>query len=151
MIRSRNSKLVSGKLILLSSHHYLTFASRRLGCPTFVVSDPAESALRIFGLSVPAAEAFAQLGAANLSLTGSPFESIINQSHQKFGNKGISGDDAMKQQTDKDKGKQVKIPRPPNAFILYRQQYHPLIQAENPDFRNNDICTLPLHKLEFND
>jgi HMG (high mobility group) box len=46
----------------------------------------------------------------------------------------------MKHHTGKDKEKQAKIPRPPNAFILYRQQYHPIIKAANPDFHNNDIC-----------
>ena len=35
-----------------------------------------------------------------------------------------------------------KIPRPPNAFILYRQHYHPKIKEAYPDFQNNDICEL---------
>lgn len=36
--------------------------------------------------------------------------------------------------------KTAKIPRPPNAFILYRQHHHPKIKAAYPDFQNNDIC-----------
>ncbi len=140
----RNSKLVSGKLISLSSYPNLTFYSRRLGCQTFVVSDPGTSAFRIFGLSAPAVEALAQLRPIEFSLAGSPLESIINQTKQKFGNKGVSGNHGMKQQPGKDKEKLAKIPRPPNAFILYRQQYHPLVKAENPEFHNNDICKSPL-------
>lgn len=38
-------------------------------------------------------------------------------------------------------GKTAKIPRPPNAFILYRQHHQPEIKATYPDFCNNDICT----------
>jgi hypothetical protein len=33
-----------------------------------------------------------------------------------------------------------KVPRPPNAFILYRQHHHPSVKAENPSMHNNDIC-----------
>ena len=36
--------------------------------------------------------------------------------------------------------KKAKVPRPPNAFILYRQHHHPLIKAKNPDMHNNQIC-----------
>lgn len=36
--------------------------------------------------------------------------------------------------------KKEKLPRPPNAFILYRQHHHPLIKAKNPGFHNNQIC-----------
>jgi len=43
--------------------------------------------------------------------------------------------------------KNAKVPRPPNAFILYRQRHHPQIKAAYPDFHNNDICkfTNPNH------
>lgn len=36
--------------------------------------------------------------------------------------------------------KPEKIPRPPNAFILYRRHHHPLVKATHPDFHNNEIC-----------
>ena len=36
--------------------------------------------------------------------------------------------------------KKAKVPRPPNAFILYRQHHHPLIAAENPGMHNTQIC-----------
>lgn len=38
------------------------------------------------------------------------------------------------------RAKPEKIPRPPNAFILYRQHHHPLIKAAHPEYHNNDIC-----------
>lgn len=41
------------------------------------------------------------------------------------------------------RAKAQKIPRPPNAFILYRQHHHPLIKADHPDYHNNDICMFP--------
>ena len=34
------------------------------------------------------------------------------------------------------------MPRPPNAFILYRKDRHPAIKQANPDFHNNDISRL---------
>ncbi|MCJ1314364.1 hypothetical protein MMC25_008046 [Agyrium rufum] len=36
----------------------------------------------------------------------------------------------------------AKVPRPPNAFILYRQHHHPLIKADNPDIHNNQISII---------
>lgn len=36
--------------------------------------------------------------------------------------------------------KKTKVPRPPNAFILYRQHHHPLVKAQYPDMHNNQIC-----------
>jgi hypothetical protein len=36
--------------------------------------------------------------------------------------------------------RKAKIPRPPNAFILYRQEYHPKIKSAHPEYHNNDIC-----------
>ena len=38
--------------------------------------------------------------------------------------------------------KQAKIPRPPNAFILYRQRHHPIIKEQYPGYSNNRICKL---------
>lgn len=34
----------------------------------------------------------------------------------------------------------VKVPRPPNSFILYRQSLHQSTTAENPGLRNTEIC-----------
>ena len=36
--------------------------------------------------------------------------------------------------------KKEKTPRPPNAFILYRQRHHPLLRAKYPALHNNQIC-----------
>lgn len=36
--------------------------------------------------------------------------------------------------------KKAKLPRPPNAFILYRQHHHPLVKGQHPDYHNNQIC-----------
>lgn len=33
-----------------------------------------------------------------------------------------------------------KVPRPPNAFILYRQHHHPMVKQNNPGVHNNQIC-----------
>ncbi|KAI9777495.1 MAG: hypothetical protein M1835_005226 [Candelina submexicana] len=38
--------------------------------------------------------------------------------------------------------KHDKVPRPPNAFILYRQHHHPLLKASNPGLHNNQISVI---------
>lgn len=47
-----------------------------------------------------------------------------------------------------------KIPRPPNAYILYRKDHHPIVKAANPGIHNNGICKfhdvhliMPFHLL----
>lgn len=45
----------------------------------------------------------------------------------------------------RDRKSKAKVPRPANAFILYRQHQHPLIKAQFSGIVNNDICkTVPL-------
>ncbi len=34
----------------------------------------------------------------------------------------------------------IKVPRPPNAYILYRKDKHKLVKDENPHLHNNEIC-----------
>jgi HMG (high mobility group) box. len=34
----------------------------------------------------------------------------------------------------------AKIPRPPNAYILYRRDKHNQVKAEHPGLHNNEIC-----------
>jgi hypothetical protein len=41
---------------------------------------------------------------------------------------------------ERSKVKSSKIPRPPNAFILYRKAHHEAVKAENPGIHNNQIC-----------
>ncbi|KAL4805463.1 hypothetical protein BDV18DRAFT_140950 [Aspergillus unguis] len=38
--------------------------------------------------------------------------------------------------------KPTKIPRPPNAFILYRQHHHPRVKETYPDLSNNEISVI---------
>ena len=33
-----------------------------------------------------------------------------------------------------------KVPRPPNAFIIYRKEWHSRIVEENPGLHNNQVC-----------
>lgn len=33
-----------------------------------------------------------------------------------------------------------RIPRPPNAYILYRKDHHHIVKAANPGIHNNEIC-----------
>ncbi|KAF2771542.1 mating-type protein MAT1-2, partial [Teratosphaeria nubilosa] len=35
-----------------------------------------------------------------------------------------------------------KVPRPPNAFIIYRQEWHPKVVAQNPGLHNNAISVI---------
>lgn len=39
--------------------------------------------------------------------------------------------------------KKARLPRPPNAFILYRQHHHPIVKEAHPDLHNNQICKSP--------
>lgn len=43
----------------------------------------------------------------------------------------------------KGNSKKVKIARPPNAFILYRQHHHAEVVSQNPSIHNNQICESP--------
>lgn len=47
------------------------------------------------------------------------------------------------------KAAQAKIPRPPNAFIIYRQEHHAGTVANNPTLRNNDICKFIMFHLSI--
>ncbi|UNI24397.1 hypothetical protein JDV02_010146 [Purpureocillium takamizusanense] len=38
--------------------------------------------------------------------------------------------------------KHLKIPRPPNAYILYRKERHHLVKAANPGITNNEISQI---------
>ena len=40
--------------------------------------------------------------------------------------------------------KAAKVPRPPNAFILYRQHHHPKLKEAHPNLSNNEICEFSL-------
>lgn len=38
------------------------------------------------------------------------------------------------------RGGGIKVPRPPNAYILYRRDHHKAVKQSNPKLSNNDIC-----------
>ncbi|BCS22942.1 HMG-box domain-containing protein [Aspergillus puulaauensis] len=38
--------------------------------------------------------------------------------------------------------KSTKVPRPPNAFILYRQHHHPRVKGQYPELSNNEISVI---------
>lgn len=38
--------------------------------------------------------------------------------------------------------KTMKAPRPPNAFILYRQYWHPFVKEAHPELHNTQICKI---------
>lgn len=112
--------------------------SARLGCQTFAVAEPSTSTFRVLGLSAPAIKAL-----VNLEPTASALDNLLSEA--KVGQAGNHSGDSdssqiLKTTTAREREKPLKIPRPPNAFILYRQDFHPIIKAENPDFHNNDIC-----------
>ena len=39
-----------------------------------------------------------------------------------------------------DRKDKEKVPRPPSAFIFYRQEWHQKVVEEHPDMDNIDIC-----------
>lgn len=43
--------------------------------------------------------------------------------------------------------KAAKVPRPPNAFILYRQHHHPKLKEAHPNLSNNEICKFQLRRI----
>jgi HMG (high mobility group) box len=52
----------------------------------------------------------------------------------------IANSSGLIQETVPSYKRKAKIPRPPNAFILYRQEHHPKIKFAHPEYHNNDIC-----------
>jgi hypothetical protein len=51
-----------------------------------------------------------------------------------------SGDKVTKKLTQPPK--KTKVARPPNAFILYRSHYHPILLEQRPDLMNNEISVM---------
>lgn len=48
--------------------------------------------------------------------------------------------------------KSAKVPRPANAFILYRKDHHESVKLAHPGIHNNQICKLmfsSLHKVHI--
>lgn len=97
----------------------MLFKSMLIGTPTVAFLDESINALRI--LQTPAFSGTAVALAAPIKESATEIEaaSITIQAIPV---------------------KQNKIPRPPNAFILYRQNHHPKVKESNPALTNNEIC-----------
>lgn len=52
----------------------------------------------------------------------------------------VQSDDAVSSQTTTKGGPKEKVSRPPNSFIIYRKEWHPIMVKANPGMHNNDIC-----------
>lgn len=63
--------------------------------------------------------------------SGSPAESAAAQ---ELVSVGTPGSENAKSANMK------KAPRPKNAFMIYRLDYHAIIARQNPGMHNNDIC-----------
>jgi hypothetical protein len=48
--------------------------------------------------------------------------------------------DKKDEKNDRQNENNVKAPRPPNAFILYRKHHHTILKQKNPAIHNNQIC-----------
>lgn len=48
--------------------------------------------------------------------------------------------DKQDEKDDRQNENKVKVPRPPNAFILYRKHHHTILKEKNPAIHNNQIC-----------
>ena len=91
--------------------------SRLMGAPTIAFADREANAFRI--MRVPALRAHD---------TPSPKQGSAGKESSFYKAKALP--------------KKPKIPRPPNAFILYRKEYHPILKAANPSYHNNDISVI---------
>ncbi|EXJ82276.1 hypothetical protein A1O3_06089 [Capronia epimyces CBS 606.96] len=115
-------------------------------CCTETVVDHVAQVFRIRKAPEPAL-----VGNSPFTCRSLPSPSISPQSHLSasepyhHGSHDQTGDTGNKYQPVKAirlPGKKSKVPRPPNAFILYRQKHHPIVRATHPLMKNNDISIL---------
>lgn len=123
----------------------LTHYRQYTGCQAFAVTDPTDSTFRILGLNAAAVDGIRQLSSSNVD-----YDSTVDQRLSKS-NVADDPSTGVDEHMSADKEKLDKIPRPPNAFILYRQHYHPIIKAQNPQLHNNDICKFSAPILDHED
>ena len=121
------SSCVLGKSILSFQKCWSSnFLSRHLGAPTIAFVDQEFQVFRIRRVLI--------LKSGENSRSHSPAQSSSSQRSSTV----------MKASTPVYKAKahsrKAKVPRPPNAFILYRQERHPVLKSEHPEYHNNDIC-----------
>jgi hypothetical protein len=72
-------------------------------------------------------------------------DGIVSDS-QTDGNDHASNAASPTQENDAD-AHRIRIPRPPNAYILYRTEKQADIVKEHPGIRNNEICKLASHRI----
>lgn len=72
-------------------------------------------------------------------------DSVVSDS-QTDGNDHASNAASPTQENDAD-AHRIRIPRPPNAYILYRKEKQADIVKEYPGIRNNEICKLTFHHI----
>jgi hypothetical protein len=121
------SSCVLGESVPSSYKHWPSdIPSRQIGAPAIAFVDRQAQVFRI--MRVPALKSGGNSG------THSP-----DQSSSSWRSSTV-----MKASTPTYKAKvharKADVPRPPNAFILYRQERHPVVKSEHPEYHNNDIC-----------
>lgn len=100
--------------------------SEHLGTPTVAVADHEAQVFRVMRLP-------ALITGADLHLESSTHSSSLSKLSS------VKMEPSTMHKT-KAHSRKAKIPRPPNAFILYRKERHPILKSEHPDYHNNDIC-----------
>jgi hypothetical protein len=118
-----------------------SYISEFNGVPTLVVGTDEP-------VFPPGPEIYAQMISDNLDLLVSSldgaqtYESAVAQSTSPVqDSEGLlaSTEDASQHSTDVQVNV-TKIPRPPNAYILYRRDKQPDVKKANPGIKNNEIC-----------
>ena len=117
---------------VLTVFEMLTEASAIIGVPAVVFLDQALDAVRMVR---PAAYVLADKSSLATTTPGSIRANI--ESAEALSISPSRGSDTEAQGTVIKAG---KVPRPPNAFILYRQHHHPLVKRASPHLHNNEIC-----------
>lgn len=99
-----------------------------------VLHDPVGSVLRI--LPPPKSDEVATMDTLHSEAITSPTPSTTSVEEEHL----LPARVAKNTRAKVAKERMKKIPRPPNAFILYRQHHHPKVKAAHPDMHNNEIC-----------
>ncbi|KAF9872191.1 HMG box protein [Colletotrichum karsti] len=66
---------------------------------------------------------------------------VPRPSHQSLGNTAASGSGARYSESPEPVCK-IKVPRPPNAYILYRKDHHARVKQTNTQLSNNEISKI---------
>jgi hypothetical protein len=95
-----------------------------------------QSAVRAGAVSINTSDIDPQSG-LNWTLSQAPENQALPWTPESFPKPQESSPVIKSAQTTKSK---LKIPRPPNAFILYRARHQQEVKDKNPGIKNNDIC-----------